>query len=89
MFVRFPSEAPLNSNFYWHPHHWSFFLYRNNFHFLFQTGFEQYIFPTATSAVYNFWLYELCDVYLEYLKPVFNHGSSDEVTFGYFLDSRG
>ena len=34
----------------------------------------------ATTAVYNFWLYELCDVYLEYLKPVFNHGSSDEVS---------
>jgi valyl-tRNA synthetase len=37
------------------------------------------MFPTATTAVYNFWLYELCDVYLEYLKPVFNNGSSDEV----------
>jgi valyl-tRNA synthetase len=44
-----------------------------------QIGFEQYNFPVATTAVYNFWLYELCDVYLEYLKPVFNHGSSDEV----------
>ena len=46
----------------------------------FQSGFEQYMFPIATSAVYNFWLYELCDVYLEYLKPVFNNGSSDEVS---------
>lgn len=34
-------------------------------------GFEQYNFPQATTALYNFWLYELCDVYLEYLKPVF------------------
>merc|ERR550532_2387181 len=32
---------------------------------------EKYNFPQATTALYNFWLYELCDVYLEYLKPVF------------------
>jgi len=34
-------------------------------------GFQAYNFPAATTALYNFWLYELCDVYLEYLKPVF------------------
>ena len=28
------------------------------------TGFEKYDFPTVTTACYNFWLYELCDVYL-------------------------
>ena len=39
------------------------------------TGFAEYNFPQATSALYNFWLYDLCDVYLEYLKPVFS--SSD------------
>ncbi|GAB6021894.1 Valine--tRNA ligase [Chamberlinius hualienensis] len=33
-------------------------------------GFETYDFVLATTACYNFWLYELCDVYLEYLKPV-------------------
>ena len=33
-------------------------------------GFEEYNFPQATTAVYNFW-YEICDVYLEYLKPIF------------------
>ncbi len=27
-------------------------------------GFELYEFPTVTTAIYNFWLYELCDVYL-------------------------
>lgn len=27
-------------------------------------GFANYDFPTATTAIYNFWLYELCDVYL-------------------------
>ena len=36
------------------------------------TGFQDYNFPQATSALYNFWLYDLCDVYLEYLKPVFS-----------------
>eukprot|EP00088_Acartia_fossae_P071292 TRINITY_DN975_c0_g1_i12.p1 TRINITY_DN975_c0_g1~~TRINITY_DN975_c0_g1_i12.p1 ORF type:complete len:1148 (-),score=390.12 TRINITY_DN975_c0_g1_i12:331-3774(-) len=34
-------------------------------------GFLAYNFPQATTALYNFWLYELCDVYLEYLKPIF------------------
>uniref|UniRef100_A0A8C5QQ96 Valine--tRNA ligase n=1 Tax=Leptobrachium leishanense TaxID=445787 RepID=A0A8C5QQ96_9ANUR len=40
-------------------------------------GFQNYDFPAITTAIYNFWLYELCDVYLECLKPVF--GGSDEV----------
>lgn len=35
------------------------------------SGFQTYNFPLATTALYNFWLYELCDVYLEYLKPIF------------------
>ncbi|XP_076309887.1 valyl-tRNA synthetase [Tachypleus tridentatus] len=37
-------------------------------------GFETYDFQTATTACYNFWLYELCDVYLESLKPIFQGG---------------
>lgn len=41
------------------------------------TGFQNYDFPGITTAVYNFWLYELCDVYLECLKPVFS--STDEI----------
>lgn len=40
-------------------------------------GFENYEFPTATTACYNFWLYQLCDVYLECLKPV-TQGSDKE-----------
>lgn len=28
------------------------------------TGFENYDFQSATTACYNFWLYELCDWYL-------------------------
>ncbi|KAL5011505.1 hypothetical protein ScPMuIL_010056 [Solemya velum] len=35
-------------------------------------GFENYDFPVATTACYNFWLYELCDWYLEYMKPIIN-----------------
>ena len=42
-------------------------------------GLEQYNFPQATTALYNFWLYDLCDVYLEYLKPVFQGGAPDAI----------
>lgn len=45
------------------------------------TGFESYNFPQITTAIYNFWLYELCDVYLESLKPVFQ-GSDAETKRG-------
>lgn len=27
-------------------------------------GFSEYDFPQITTAIYSFWLYELCDVYL-------------------------
>jgi len=40
------------------------------------TGFQEYNFPAATSALHNFWLYDLCDVYLECLKPVFQGGDT-------------
>ncbi|XP_026327142.1 valine--tRNA ligase isoform X2 [Hyposmocoma kahamanoa] len=39
------------------------------------TSFQNYDFPAATTHCYNLWLYDLCDVYLEYLKPVFAQGS--------------
>ncbi|KAJ7377422.1 Valine--tRNA ligase [Desmophyllum pertusum] len=35
-------------------------------------GFRNYDFPSATTAIYNFWLYELCDVYLVRSKFVEN-----------------
>uniref|UniRef100_A0A7N8WPF3 Valine--tRNA ligase n=1 Tax=Mastacembelus armatus TaxID=205130 RepID=A0A7N8WPF3_9TELE len=35
-------------------------------------GFKAYDFPGITTTIYNFWLYELCDVYLESVKPVFS-----------------
>ncbi|XP_050518605.1 valine--tRNA ligase [Diabrotica virgifera virgifera] len=34
-------------------------------------SFAAYDFAAVTTAIYNVWLYELCDVYLEILKPVF------------------
>uniref|UniRef100_A0A3B4BJC1 Valine--tRNA ligase n=1 Tax=Periophthalmus magnuspinnatus TaxID=409849 RepID=A0A3B4BJC1_9GOBI len=40
-------------------------------------GFKAYDFPAITTAIYNFWLYELCDVYLESVKPVFTKGEED------------
>lgn len=33
-------------------------------------GMEAYEFSAATSAVYSFWQYELCDVFIELMKPV-------------------
>ena len=41
-------------------------------------GFSEYDFPLITTTLYNFWLYELCDVYLEYLKPIV-YGDEEEV----------
>ncbi|SPO39937.1 probable VAS1 - valyl-tRNA synthetase [Pseudozyma flocculosa] len=35
-------------------------------------------FMAATTTVYNFWLYELCDVYIEAIKPVTDPSSADE-----------
>ena len=40
-------------------------------------GFKEYDFPLVTSAIYNFWVYELCDVYIESLKPIF-YGRDEE-----------
>ncbi|KAF9076843.1 tRNA synthetases class I-domain-containing protein [Rhodocollybia butyracea] len=33
-------------------------------------------FMSATNAVYNFWLYELCDVYIEAMKPMTDESAS-------------
>ncbi|KAK7094600.1 valine--tRNA ligase-like [Littorina saxatilis] len=40
-------------------------------------GMETYDFPMVTTAIYNFWLYELCDWYLECIKPVL-YGTEEE-----------
>ncbi|KYQ93821.1 valyl tRNA synthetase [Tieghemostelium lacteum] len=39
-------------------------------------GFKSYDFSQVTTAIYNYWLLELCDVYLETTKPIFQ--SQDE-----------
>ncbi|KAG8933507.1 hypothetical protein FRC02_011707 [Tulasnella sp. 418] len=36
-------------------------------------------FMAATTAVYNFWLYELCDVYIEAMKPMTDESASPEM----------
>ena len=35
-------------------------------------SFEEYEFANVTTQTYNFWLYTLCDRYLEMIKPVIN-----------------
>ncbi|KAK0525152.1 valine--tRNA ligase [Tilletia horrida] len=35
-------------------------------------------FMAATTAAYNFWLYELCDVYIEAIKPITDASAQDE-----------
>eukprot|EP00933_Yihiella_yeosuensis_P020356 TRINITY_DN1632_c0_g2_i1.p1 TRINITY_DN1632_c0_g2~~TRINITY_DN1632_c0_g2_i1.p1 ORF type:complete len:1120 (+),score=296.43 TRINITY_DN1632_c0_g2_i1:194-3361(+) len=40
-------------------------------------AFEKYEFANATTATYSFFLYELCDVYLELLKPRFHGEAAD------------
>ncbi|XP_014297189.1 valine--tRNA ligase isoform X2 [Microplitis demolitor] len=42
-------------------------------------GLGQYDFNGATTACYNLWLYDLCDVYLESLKPVFQNGTAEQI----------
>jgi valyl-tRNA synthetase len=34
-------------------------------------GFNIHDYTSATTALFNFWLYDLCDYYIEYLKPSF------------------
>lgn len=33
-----------------------------------EINFKNYQFPKVTTAIYDFWLYDLCDVYIEYTK---------------------
>lgn len=41
-------------------------------------GFAGYDFMQTTKATYNYWMYDLCDVYLETLKPIFQNGTDDQ-----------
>lgn len=52
-------------------------------------GFLEYDFPTATSACYNFWLYDLCDIYLvRDIVILLLRSSSQSFLFVRYLDSR-
>lgn len=42
------------------------------------TNLAERNFMAATTAVYNFWLYELCDVYIEAIKPITDPSNADE-----------
>ena len=37
------------------------------------SSFEAYDFAGAASAVYSWWQFELCDVFIEVIKPYFNN----------------
>ena len=36
-----------------------------------------YLFGAATSALHSFFLYDVCDYYLEVLKPIFSDSSEE------------
>ncbi|MPC09117.1 Valine--tRNA ligase [Portunus trituberculatus] len=40
-------------------------------------AFDEFNFPRATTALYNLWWYQICDVYLECLKPVMYSGDQE------------
>uniref|UniRef100_A0A914SHM4 valine--tRNA ligase n=1 Tax=Parascaris equorum TaxID=6256 RepID=A0A914SHM4_PAREQ len=41
---------------------------------------SSYAFHQATSAMYNFWLYDFCDIYIEGSKPVLLNGGANVVS---------
>lgn len=41
-------------------------------------GFDSYTLGESANAFFNFWLYELCDIYLEATKPLFINGTAEE-----------
>lgn len=41
-------------------------------------SFDKYALGEAAASFHNFWLYELCDIYLEATKPLFIEGSDEE-----------
>jgi len=40
-------------------------------------NYTKYLFGEAAMAFYSFWKYELCDIYLEATKPIFNGTNED------------
>uniref|UniRef100_A0A7N9AW81 Valine--tRNA ligase, mitochondrial n=1 Tax=Mastacembelus armatus TaxID=205130 RepID=A0A7N9AW81_9TELE len=48
-----------------------------------EKGFEAYELHTVTSALYSFWVHSLCDVYMEYVKPVLSQQDEEAVSVLY------
>ncbi|KAK2921458.1 hypothetical protein Q8A73_000943 [Channa argus] len=44
-----------------------------------EQAFEAYELHTVTSALYSFWVHNLCDVYIEYVKPVLSQQNEGAV----------
>lgn len=44
---------------------------------LYLQAMEAYDFATATQRVYAFWQYDLCDVFIEVMKPVMAFDDND------------
>lgn len=42
------------------------------------SGFRNYELTNVTTALFNYWLYDLCDYYIEYLKPSFYSDKQSE-----------
>lgn len=57
---------------HYHRFHGKVILSSRRFIQIFTHGRCRYDFSAATTAVYSFWQYELCDVFIELVKPVLN-----------------
>lgn len=49
---------------------------------------DQYDFSRYATAIYNFWLYELCDVFIELVKPHLKQQCNDQNDTGSIIDIR-
>ncbi|CAF0857472.1 unnamed protein product [Brachionus calyciflorus] len=52
------------------------------------TGFKSFDLTSVTTALFNYWLYDLCDYYIEYLKPSFYAKEQSDQQKAEFNNSR-
>ncbi|KAG2547987.1 hypothetical protein PVAP13_9KG145685, partial [Panicum virgatum] len=52
-----------------------------------ESSLEAYKFSEATSSIYSWWQYQLCDVYIEAIKPYFNESQEFESARGASRDT--
>lgn len=52
-----------------------------------ESSLEAYKFSEATSSIYSLWQYQLCDVYIETIKPYFNESQEFDSARGAFRDT--